>query len=104
MRPEQIRAELKTRGFAINSIAELLDVNQNTVSMVITRKGHSTRTEQAIATALDKPLHIVFPDRYQPPADWVEPEMVTISRKELGDMKTALAAAGKLIDRIMQAA
>jgi lambda repressor-like predicted transcriptional regulator len=103
MRSFQIKAALEERGLNLQAIANQLGVNQQVLSYVANRKTRSARIEAAIAAAIDKPLHIVFPDRYQPPADWVEPEMTEIPTAELRQIRESLVIATQTIDRLCAA-
>jgi lambda repressor-like predicted transcriptional regulator len=98
MRPEQIKAHLEERGTNLKAIATGLSVTPQCVSYVARGKSTSARIERAIAEAMDKPIHVVFPNRYSAPADYKELEMVSISRDELSEIRATLAKVTKIID------
>lgn len=62
MTPKEIRAQLILRGIRQRDIAIQLGVRPSSISQVINRKAHSTRIEWAIARALGKARHDVFPE------------------------------------------
>ncbi|BCX12669.1 MAG: hypothetical protein KatS3mg067_1607 [Thermosynechococcus sp.] len=64
MHPEDIKAELRKRGWNGSKIAQKLGVSRHCVSAVIRRRTRSAAIEQEIATLLSKPLYVVFPDYY----------------------------------------
>jgi lambda repressor-like predicted transcriptional regulator len=98
MRPEQIKAELEGRGTNLADIGRRLDISHVSISRNILGQMRSKRIEAAIAAALDKPLHIVFPDRYQPPAGYVPPATIEVSAKELAQIKISLAQATRALE------
>ena len=98
MRPEQIKADLAGYGLNLKDISERVGVRQQATSMVLNGHQRSRRIEAAIAEALGKPLHIVFPDRYQPPEGYVPPATIEISVKELAQIKTSLAQATRALE------
>jgi lambda repressor-like predicted transcriptional regulator len=102
MRPEQIKAQLEARGTSIADIAREADIAAQNISATIRWRKYP-RIEQLVAEALDKPLHVVFPDRYQPPADWVEPEMTEIPTAELRQIRESLVIAAQTIERLCAA-
>lgn len=62
MTPREIRAELILRGINQRSIADQLGVSESAVSHVISGRKRSDRIRRAVARALGKPVHRVFPD------------------------------------------
>ncbi|MBE3574570.1 MAG: helix-turn-helix domain-containing protein [Firmicutes bacterium] len=62
MTPREIRAQLMLRGIRQQRIAEQLGVRAAAVSQVIDRKARSARIEAAIARAIGRPVHEVFPE------------------------------------------
>lgn len=62
MNAESIREQLKLRGYNFTRIANVLGVSQNYVGMVAARKRTNHRVAIAIATALEKPVRLIFPD------------------------------------------
>jgi hypothetical protein len=75
-----------------------LNLSRFSLPYVARGKSTSARIERAIAEAMDKPIHLVFPNRYSAPADYKELEMVSISRDELSEIRATLAKATKIID------
>ncbi|HIK35677.1 MULTISPECIES: helix-turn-helix domain-containing protein [unclassified Thermosynechococcus] len=71
MHPEDIKAELRKRGWNGAKIGQKLGVSRHCVSAVIRGRSRSAMVEKEIATILEKPLYIVFPAYYscQPPSD-----------------------------------
>lgn len=61
MNPREIRAQLILRGIRQQDIADQLGVRASSVSQVIDRKARSARIERAIARAIGRPVHEVFP-------------------------------------------
>lgn len=61
MSPREIRAELVLRGIKQREIADALGVSETVVSLVIDRKRRSQRVQRAIARAIGRPVHEVFP-------------------------------------------
>lgn len=57
-----IRQEMAEKSIKVNDIAQLLGVTHVAVSKVIHGRGRSARVEDAIATAIGKPVAEVFPD------------------------------------------
>ena len=98
MRPEQIKADLEGRGLSLAALSRETGIPQPNFSRAISRNGKSRKAEAVIAQALDKPLHIVFPDRYQPPEGYVPPATIEISVKELAQIKTSLAQATRALE------
>lgn len=69
MKPAMIQARLKMFGTSQRDIARKIgDVSDSAINLVIHGRGRSRRIEQAIATAILKPLHQVFPQWYEPPS------------------------------------
>lgn len=68
MHHEDIKAHLRKRGISLKKLADELEINASTISIIIRRHRVSERVERAIALKLDMPLHEVFPDRYTTPA------------------------------------
>ena len=62
MTPREIRAELILRGINQRQIAAQLGVSESIISHVISGRRRSDRIRRAIARALGKPVHRVFPD------------------------------------------
>jgi transcriptional regulator with XRE-family HTH domain len=58
-----IREELKVRGHSFSALAKLLGLSTMQVSRVAHRSRTNHRVALAIATALDKPIDEVFPDK-----------------------------------------
>ncbi|OUN00482.1 MAG: hypothetical protein BAA04_08260 [Firmicutes bacterium ZCTH02-B6] len=61
MTPREIRAALILRGVKQRDVAQELGVSEAIVSQVISRKRTSERIERAIARAIGRPVHEVFP-------------------------------------------
>lgn len=61
MSPREIRAELMLRGIKQQEIADSLGVSASHVSHVIDGKRTSERVQRAIAKAIGRPVHQVFP-------------------------------------------
>lgn len=64
MHPEDIKAELRKRGWNGAKIAQKLGVSRHCVSAVIRGRCRSSTIEREIAVILDKPLYVVFPNYY----------------------------------------
>ncbi|MDR7991983.1 helix-turn-helix domain-containing protein [Thermosynechococcus sp. TG252] len=64
MHPEDIKAELRKRGWNGAKIGQKLGVSRHCVSAVIRGRSRSAMIEKEIATILEKPLYVVFPDYY----------------------------------------
>jgi transcriptional regulator with XRE-family HTH domain len=62
MTSREIRAALILKGITQASIAEELGVSASMISQVIDGKKRSERIQHAIARAIDRPVHQVFPD------------------------------------------
>lgn len=62
MEAEAIKQALRAKGFTFAMIGEVLRVNANVVSAVCYRRTTSHAVAQAVAKALEKPIHDVFPD------------------------------------------
>lgn len=60
MKPADRKAELVRRGKSISSVARELDVAPSHVNQVVNDKRRSPRVEQAIADAIEMPVHEVF--------------------------------------------
>jgi lambda repressor-like predicted transcriptional regulator len=99
MRPEQIKARLEERKTSLAAISRELSVSKVSLTNVVKGGLRSARIEAAIANALSKPLHEVFPDRYSAPEGYQEPAMVSISATELADIRQSLARATQVIER-----
>jgi lambda repressor-like predicted transcriptional regulator len=98
MTPVEIKMALEQRETSLAIVSRQLGVSGTSVTNVVKRHMTSARIERAIAKTLDKPIHVVFPDRYSAPADYKELEMVSISRDELTEIRATLAKATKIID------
>ena len=103
MRPEQIKAQLEARGSSIADIAREAGISAQNISTTIRGRKYP-RIERLVAEALDKPLHIVFPDRYTPPEDYQEPKKVEIAESELLEIRTQLSSLTRTIERLCIAA
>jgi lambda repressor-like predicted transcriptional regulator len=99
MRPEQIKAELAELGTSLAEISRDLKVSKVSLTNVVRGHGKSARIESAVAEAVGRPLHEVFPDRYSAPEGYQEPAMVSISATELADIRQSLARATQVIER-----
>lgn len=66
MTPNEIKIEIYKRrladGLTITQIANSLGVSKQAVSIVIERRQTSRRIAQAVADAIGRPLHEVFPE------------------------------------------
>ncbi|AFY60323.1 helix-turn-helix domain-containing protein [Synechococcus sp. PCC 6312] len=62
MHPEDIKAELRKKGFTGASIARNLGLTRSTVSSVVRRKGRSAKVEVEISRILGKPVEEIFPE------------------------------------------
>ena len=62
MQPNEIRAELIRRGITVTSIAKQEAVSQPYVSQHLTRVRKNFRIREAIARAIDRPVHEIWPD------------------------------------------
>jgi predicted transcriptional regulator len=58
----QIRAELVRRGITVTSIAKQLGVSQPYVSQHLSNVRNTARIRQAIAAAIDQPVHEIWPE------------------------------------------
>ncbi len=62
MQPNEIRAELVRRGITVTSIARREAVSQPYISQHLNGARHSFRIRRAIAEAIGRPLHEIWPD------------------------------------------
>lgn len=62
MQPNEIRAELVRRGITVTSIARQEAVSQPYISQHLNGARHSIRIRRAIAQAIDRPIHEIWPD------------------------------------------
>ena len=62
---EDIKQGLRENGSCLAHIADRLGVQRCSVTHCLKGNGRSKRIETEIAKDLGKPLHEVFPDRYQ---------------------------------------
>jgi lambda repressor-like predicted transcriptional regulator len=99
MTPSEIKVALEKRKTSLANLARELGVANSSVTNVLYRRMYSKRIESAIAEALEKPLHKVFPDRYLRPDGYQEPLMIEISTVELASIRESLARATQVIDR-----
>jgi ribosome-binding protein aMBF1 (putative translation factor) len=69
MDSKQIKTELAVRGFDFSMLAQAINKSPSLVSKVASRKATSRPVAVAIAKALERQLHEVFPDvqMYQQP-------------------------------------
>lgn len=63
MTPREIRAHLILSGVRQKEIADQLGVSKASVSRVIDGHSRSARIQLAIARAIGRPAHQVFPDK-----------------------------------------
>jgi Ner family transcriptional regulator len=64
--PERIKAELRARFGHITALSERWGYHRAAISRTLTVRGYSPNIERLIAEALGEPLHIVWPDRWNP--------------------------------------
>lgn len=64
MTPLEIKIELLKRDITISSIAKELGVSVNAVSQVIRKIFVSQRIMRAVAAAIDRKPHVVFPEYF----------------------------------------
>ena len=100
MTPAEIKVGLERRKTSLANICRELNVASSSVTNVVKGRMVSARIESAIASALDKPLYQVFPDRHPTPVNFSQPEMVSIPRQELDEMRSVFEKATKAIDRL----
>lgn len=62
MKPHEIKAELKARGYTLAMVARAIDRSPNTVSGVINRHITSNFIAEKLAKAIGKPVDEVFPE------------------------------------------
>ena len=61
MHPEQIKAELRMRGWTLSALADSLQINLSTVSGVVAGYRTSAPVKEAIARLLDKQTKEIWP-------------------------------------------
>lgn len=59
-----IKCELELRGLSLADLARQLEVGASAVSSVSLGKSRSRRIEKHIASAIEQPVEILFPERY----------------------------------------
>ena len=62
MEPNEIRAELVRRGITVTNIARQEAVSQPYISQHLSGVRKSSRIRRAIAEAIDRPVHEIWPD------------------------------------------
>ena len=62
--PERIKAELRARFGHITALSEQWGYHRSAISRTLSVRGYSPNLERLIAEALEQPLHVVWPDRW----------------------------------------
>lgn len=61
MHPEQIKAELRMRGYTLSALADKLGITPCVVSQVVAGYRTSVPVKEAISRLLDKPIAEIWP-------------------------------------------
>ncbi|MGO2354660.1 MAG: helix-turn-helix domain-containing protein [Marinomonas foliarum] len=63
MHPEEIKAAMRMNGVTAARLAEELELNPTTISMVVNGRGTSKRVQKRISEIIGKPYDEVFPPK-----------------------------------------
>lgn len=62
--PERIKAELRLRFGHLTVLSKRWGYSREAISKTLSVRGYSRGLEKLIAEALEQPLHVVWPDRW----------------------------------------
>ncbi|MFT8896731.1 MAG: helix-turn-helix domain-containing protein [Acetobacter sp.] len=94
MHAEEIKAALKMRFGSLAAFAVKLGRNEGAVSRAINTPGYSRRVEAEIAKVLCKPVHEIWPSRYDVSGEPLSYSVsaLSMSRRHAGQRSNGVAA------------